>query len=43
MCFEVDLCDDVFSFSGLARTDREKLRYVKFVDSIEKLIDFQEN
>ena len=30
-------------FSGLATTDREKPRYVKFVGSIEKLTDFQEN
>ena len=30
-------------FSGLATTDREKPGYVKFVDRIEKLTDFQEN
>ena len=30
-------------FSGLATTDREKPRYVKFVDRIEKLADFQEH
>ena len=30
-------------FSGLATTDRETPRYVKFVDSIENLADFQEN
>ena len=29
-------------FSGLATTDREKPRYVKYVDGIEKLTDFQE-
>ena len=30
-------------FSGLATTDCEKPRYVKFADSIEKLADIQEN
>ena len=30
-------------FTGLATTDREKPRYVKFVDRIEKLVDFREN
>ena len=42
MCFGVHFCADVLCFSGLATTDREKPRHVKFVDSIEKLTDFLE-
>merc|ERR1712110_977104 len=43
VCFGVHFCVDFCRFSGLATTDREKPRYVKFVDSIEKLTDVQEN
>ena len=43
VCFGVHFCVDFCRFSGLATTDREKPGYVKFVDSIEKLADFQEN
>ena len=42
VCFVVHLCAGFLCFSGLATTDREKPGYVKFVDSIEKLADFQE-
>ena len=37
-CIFVMIC---VVFSGLATTDRETPRYVKFVDSIEKINDFQ--
>ena len=43
MCFGMHFCVDFCCFSGLATTDREKPGYVKFVDSIKKLIEFQEN
>ena len=42
MCFEVHLCDDFSSFSGLPTTDREKPKCVKFVDRMKKFADFQE-
>ena len=37
------LCVSFLSFSGVAGIDHENTGYVKFVDSIEKLADFQEN
>ena len=43
-CVSGCICMTIFVvFSGLAATDRENTGYVKFVDSIEKLADFQEN
>ena len=43
VCFGVHFCNEFCKFSGFATTDRERPRYVKFVDRIEKLSDFLEN
>ena len=41
MCFGVYFCSEFCCFLGLATTDRETPRYVKFVDRLEKFVNFQ--